>query len=126
MRRMRSDCCARAASGHVAAAPLINEMNSRRLIATPTITIKASYQSAWAIWKGAVVRHCAAAYACLEYVNVTMRKFALGDLASGVSKSSRDQSLRPEGRLVIHFGEHLHVTAAMSSDRQAKFCKPVT
>ncbi len=52
MRRMRSDCCARAASGHAAAAPPISEMNSRRLIATPTITIKASYQSAWAIWKG--------------------------------------------------------------------------
>jgi hypothetical protein len=35
MRRMRSACCARAKSGHVAAAPPTNVMNSRRLIAAP-------------------------------------------------------------------------------------------
>jgi len=40
-------------------------------------------------------------------------------LLASVSKSSRDQSLRPEGRLVIHFGEHLHVTAAMSLDKRS-------
>src|SRR6516164_4254185 len=34
MRRMRSLCCARAASGH-AAAPPTSVMNSRRLIASP-------------------------------------------------------------------------------------------
>jgi hypothetical protein len=32
MRRTRSDCCARAESGHLAAAPPINVMNSRRLM----------------------------------------------------------------------------------------------
>ena len=35
MRRIRSVCCARAASGHVAAAPATSVMNSRRLIAAP-------------------------------------------------------------------------------------------
>src|SRR5262249_43780693 len=35
MRRMRSACCACAASGHEIAAPPTNEMNSRRLIASP-------------------------------------------------------------------------------------------
>jgi hypothetical protein len=30
-----ADCCARTMSGHTAAAPAINEMNSRRLIASP-------------------------------------------------------------------------------------------
>jgi len=32
MRRTRSLCCARAASGHAAAAPPTNVMNSRRLM----------------------------------------------------------------------------------------------
>jgi hypothetical protein len=32
MRRIRPACCARAASGHVAAAPPSNVMNSRRLM----------------------------------------------------------------------------------------------
>jgi hypothetical protein len=32
MRRIRSGCCARAASGHAAAAPPTSDMNSRRLI----------------------------------------------------------------------------------------------
>ncbi len=35
MRRMRSLCCARAASGHAAAAPPTSEMNSRRLMGVP-------------------------------------------------------------------------------------------
>jgi hypothetical protein len=35
MRRIRSPCCPRATSGHVAAAPPTNAMNSRRLIAAP-------------------------------------------------------------------------------------------
>src|SRR5215475_12088694 len=35
MRRTRSLCCARAANGHIAAAPARTVMNSRRLIATP-------------------------------------------------------------------------------------------
>ena len=34
-RRIRSDCCARAASGHAAAAPPSSVMNSRRLIRSP-------------------------------------------------------------------------------------------
>ena len=42
MRRIRSACCARAASGHVAAAPPIRLMNSRRLIAAPEAQDKAS------------------------------------------------------------------------------------
>ena len=33
MRRTRSDCCARAVSGHVIAAPPSSVMNSRRFIA---------------------------------------------------------------------------------------------
>ena len=32
MRRIRSDCCARAASGHADAAPPSSVMNSRRLM----------------------------------------------------------------------------------------------
>src|SRR6476660_10637303 len=35
MRRTLSGCCARAASGHRTAAPPKNDMNSRRLIASP-------------------------------------------------------------------------------------------
>ena len=35
MRRIRSACCARAASGHAAAAPPRSVMNSRRFIAAP-------------------------------------------------------------------------------------------
>jgi hypothetical protein len=35
MRRTRSPCCARAATGHAAAAPPSNVMNSRRLIGHP-------------------------------------------------------------------------------------------
>src|ERR1700730_1537113 len=35
MRRIRSDCSARAASGHAAAAPPRSAMNSRRLIVVP-------------------------------------------------------------------------------------------
>jgi hypothetical protein len=37
MRRMRSLCCARATTGHTAAAPPRREMNSRRLIAAPRL-----------------------------------------------------------------------------------------
>ena len=36
IRRTRSGCCARAASGHVAAAPPISVMNSRRCMSTPS------------------------------------------------------------------------------------------
>src|SRR6266511_3086341 len=36
MRRTRSPCCARAASGHEAAAPAMVVMNSRRLMAFPS------------------------------------------------------------------------------------------
>ena len=35
IRRIRSRCCARAASGHAAAAPPSSVMNSRRLIQSP-------------------------------------------------------------------------------------------
>src|SRR5450759_323006 len=37
MRRIRSGCCAREASGHVAAAPPISVMNSRRLMSAPNL-----------------------------------------------------------------------------------------
>ena len=37
MRRIRSACCARAASGHVAAAPPRSEMNARRFMSAPKL-----------------------------------------------------------------------------------------
>ena len=49
-----SDCCARTPSGHVAAATPINEMNSRRLIASPEAQDKASYRLKVAHRKGGV------------------------------------------------------------------------
>jgi hypothetical protein len=39
MRRIRSDCCARAASGQAAATLLTNVMNSRRFIADPALML---------------------------------------------------------------------------------------
>ena len=53
MRRIRSPCCARAASGHAAAAPPSSVMNSRRLIAAPEAQDEASYRLRLAHWKGA-------------------------------------------------------------------------
>src|SRR5215475_14054079 len=44
MRRMRSPCCARTASGHPAAVPPRSVMNSRRRIASPKAPDKASYR----------------------------------------------------------------------------------
>ena len=44
MRRMRSGCCARAASGHVTAAPLTSVTNSRRLIGISEAKDTASYR----------------------------------------------------------------------------------
>ena len=51
MRRIRSACCARAASGHTAAPPS-SVMNSRRLIASPEAQDKASYRLKLAHRKG--------------------------------------------------------------------------
>ena len=42
MRRIRSRCCARAASGHATAVPPINVMNSRRLTVAPGVKSTAS------------------------------------------------------------------------------------
>ena len=44
MRRMRSGCCARPASGHVTAAPLTSVTNSRRLIGISEAKDTASYR----------------------------------------------------------------------------------
>ena len=44
MRRIRSGCCARAASGQIAAAQLRSMMNSRRLIVVPDSQDRASYR----------------------------------------------------------------------------------
>jgi hypothetical protein len=47
-------CCARAVSGHAAAAPPINEINSRRRIASPEAQNETSYRLKLAHWKGQV------------------------------------------------------------------------
>ena len=48
MRRIRSGCCARAASGHAAAAPPRSVMNSRRLhVPPPEAQDKASHGAKW-------------------------------------------------------------------------------
>src|SRR5262245_62405670 len=51
MRRTRSPCCARAPSGHTAAATPSNVMNSRRLIASPRGQDRTSYRLKLAHWK---------------------------------------------------------------------------
>jgi hypothetical protein len=51
MRRTRSGCCVRAASGQAAAAPPMNVMNSRRLTYTPEAKGRASYREKLLHWK---------------------------------------------------------------------------
>src|SRR6516162_4124950 len=52
IRGIRSGCCARAISGHAAAAPPINEMNSRRLIPALDPTKGHRSGSNWRIGSG--------------------------------------------------------------------------
>src|SRR6266478_9429928 len=52
IRRIRSGCCASAASGHTAAPPPMTLMTSRRLIASPKPKERALYWLKPGLWKG--------------------------------------------------------------------------
>src|SRR5262245_4814894 len=72
MRRMRSDCCARAVNGHAAAEPQTTFKNSRRLIDTPEAKNRPSYRLKPAYWKGPNVRFGSYADMCSAQAHVRL------------------------------------------------------